>query len=127
MRKKIPRVAIEIANHPGFAGQKTDLVYTEEDNKAIENHIRKYVASTWHGLGTLAMKPREDGGVVDKDLNVYGVANLKVAGELNLYPPWIIIICSNNTGYTTDMSICPTNGKISFLSVLLSGVGNFLT
>lgn len=60
------------------------------------------------------MKPREDGGVVDKDLNVYGVANLKVAGELNLYPPWIIIIiCSNNTGYTTDMSICPTNGKIS--------------
>ena len=27
------------------------------------------------------MKPREQGGVVDPRLNVYGVQNLKVAGE----------------------------------------------
>lgn len=32
------------------------------------------------GRGTCAMKPRELGGVVDKDLNVYGTVNLKVAG-----------------------------------------------
>lgn len=28
------------------------------------------------------MKPREDGGVVDAQLNVYGVTGLKVAGML---------------------------------------------
>ena len=31
-------------------------------------------------LGTCAMKPREEGGVVDSKLNVYGVEGLKVAG-----------------------------------------------
>lgn len=31
------------------------------------------------------MKPREDNGVVDKELNVYGVENLKVAGKSNLF------------------------------------------
>src|SRR5882757_7617541 len=31
-------------------------------------------------LGTCAMKPREEGGVVDARLNVYGTQNLKVAG-----------------------------------------------
>ena len=30
--------------------------------------------------GTCAMKPRDSGGVVDKNLNVYGTKNVKVAG-----------------------------------------------
>jgi hypothetical protein len=33
--------------------------------------------------GTCAMKSREEGGVVDKFLNVYGTQNLKVAGNSN--------------------------------------------
>jgi hypothetical protein len=32
-------------------------------------------------VGTCAMKPREQGGVVDARLNVYGVQNLKIAGN----------------------------------------------
>ena len=32
-------------------------------------------------IGTCAMKPREQGGVVDERLNVYGVQNLKIAGN----------------------------------------------
>jgi len=32
--------------------------------------------------GTCAMKPRNQGGVVDERLNVYGTTNLKVAGKL---------------------------------------------
>lgn len=71
-------------------------MYTEEDDKAIEHLVRTRVASTWHGLGTAAMMPREDGGVVDKDLNVYGVANLKVAGKLNLYLAWENILFLTN-------------------------------
>ena len=31
------------------------------------------------------MAPRAEGGVVDKDLNVYGVEGLKVAGKCPLY------------------------------------------
>ena len=32
-------------------------------------------------IGTCAMKPREQSGVVDARLNVYGVQNLKIAGN----------------------------------------------
>ncbi|KAI0655408.1 alcohol oxidase-like protein [Cubamyces menziesii] len=64
-----------------------DIEYTAEDDKAIEDYVKKAVATAWHSLGTCAMKKREEGGVVDERLNVYGVANLKVA----------------------DLSICPGN------------------
>jgi alcohol oxidase len=43
------------------------------------------------------MKSREDGGVVDKFLTVYGTENLKVAGKLRLI-----------FGLTIDLSICPS-------------------
>ncbi|KAI8986144.1 alcohol oxidase-like protein [Trametes punicea] len=88
--------------HPAFdpsgkaaAGKKSgpvsildpDLEYTEEDEKALEEYIRKQVTSAGHSLGTCAMKKREEGGVVDSRLNVYGVERLKIA----------------------DLSICPAN------------------
>ncbi|KAJ8489460.1 hypothetical protein ONZ45_g13566 [Pleurotus djamor] len=56
-----------------------DIVYSEADDKAIDELHRKFAATTWHSLGTCAMKPRDQGGVVDSRLNVYGVKNLKVA------------------------------------------------
>ena len=37
-------------------------------------------------IGTCAMKPREQGGVVDARLNVYGVQNLKIAGNYLTIP-----------------------------------------
>ncbi|KAJ8482000.1 hypothetical protein ONZ51_g5643 [Trametes cubensis] len=64
-----------------------DLEYTSEDDRILEDYIRQAVGTAWHSLGTCAMKKREDGGVVDSRLNVYGVEGLKVA----------------------DMSICPSN------------------
>src|SRR5271155_798650 len=47
--------------------------------------------------GTCAMKSRHEGGIVDKDLNVYGTSSLKIAG-------------SSVTGIMLilDMSITPT-------------------
>ncbi|KAG6821335.1 hypothetical protein H0H93_000196 [Arthromyces matolae] len=75
-----------------------DILYTAEDDKAIDEYHRKTgqchsdifqlsdtnvfspkVETSWHPMGTCAMKPREKGGVVDFRLNVYGVQNLKVA------------------------------------------------
>ncbi|KAF5386490.1 hypothetical protein D9757_005890 [Collybiopsis confluens] len=69
------------------------IVYSSEDNKAIDDY-----------LGTCAMKPRADGGVVDSRLNVYGVQNLKVA----------------------DMSIAPSNvGANTYNTALIIGSVNF--
>ncbi|KAI0744641.1 alcohol oxidase-like protein [Earliella scabrosa] len=62
-----------------------DLVYSEEDEKAVEDYVRRVVATAWHSLGTCAMMPREIGGVVDSRLNVYGTDGLKVA-DLSIAP-----------------------------------------
>jgi len=77
-----------------------DLVYTKEDDEAIDHWVADHVETTWHSLGTCAMKPREQGGVVDPRLNVFGTENLKVA----------------------DLSICPDNlGTNTYSSALLVG------
>ncbi|KAJ7195959.1 GMC oxidoreductase-domain-containing protein [Mycena pura] len=61
------------------------VVYSAEDDKAIDDYVRQWVATTWHSLGTCAMKPRDRGGVVDSKLNVYGIGKLKVA-DLSIPP-----------------------------------------
>ncbi|KAH7909067.1 GMC oxidoreductase-domain-containing protein [Hygrophoropsis aurantiaca] len=77
-----------------------DIQYTKEDDEAIDNWIADHVETTWHSLGTCAMKPREEGGVVDHRLNVYGTQNLKCV----------------------DLSICPDNlGTNTYSSALLVG------
>ncbi|KAK3326013.1 GMC oxidoreductase [Apodospora peruviana] len=62
-----------------------DIVYTEKDDKAIEQFLRENTHTTWHSLGTNKMAPRQEMGVVDKDLNVYGVSGLKVV-DLSIAP-----------------------------------------
>ncbi|KAH8807810.1 alcohol dehydrogenase [Xylogone sp. PMI_703] len=62
-----------------------NLEYSKEDDAHIAHHIRQHVATTWHSLGTCAMKPRENGGVVNKYLDVHGVSGLKVA-DLSIAP-----------------------------------------
>lgn len=98
----------------GAVGKIEDLVYSDEDNKAVEQWVRANIATTWHSMGTLAMKPREKGGVVDPKLNVYGVENLKVAGRSPHYgcgplrcSQWITNV---HFASLLDLSICPGNG-----------------
>ncbi|KAJ7649961.1 GMC oxidoreductase-domain-containing protein [Roridomyces roridus] len=55
------------------------IVYTEEDDEAIDVYDRQFVQTAWHSLGTCAMKPRDQGGVVDERLNVFGVQGLKIS------------------------------------------------
>jgi len=77
-----------------------NLVYTPEDDKALDTFHKAFAISTWHSMGTCAMKPREKGGVVDSSLNVYGVEGLKVA----------------------DISICPANvGANTYSTALVIG------
>ncbi|EEH44360.1 uncharacterized protein PADG_00649 [Paracoccidioides brasiliensis Pb18] len=79
-------------------GYPVPIEYSEADNEAIEKFICEKLNTTWHSLGTCAMKPREQGGVVDKDLNVYGVERLKVI----------------------DLSICPGNVAANTYSTALA-------
>ena len=64
-----------------------NIEYSAEDDKAIEKFLRETVQTTWHSLGTCPMRSREEGGVVNPDLNVYGVEGLKcidlsIAGQV---------------------------------------------
>ncbi len=69
-----------------------DIVYTAEDDKAIDDWIADHVETTWHSLGTCAMKPREEGGVVDQRLNVFGTENLKCV-DLSICPVRLLLLC----------------------------------
>ena len=51
------------------------------------------------------MKPREDGGVVDPKLNVYGVEGLKVAGALHSS----LDLLSASDLLEIDLSVPPAN------------------
>ncbi|GAP84975.2 putative GMC oxidoreductase [Rosellinia necatrix] len=62
-----------------------DIKYSPEDDKILEQFVRENVNTTWHSIGTAKMAPRDDFGVVDKDLNVYGVKGLKLA-DLSIAP-----------------------------------------
>ncbi|KAI0310619.1 alcohol oxidase-like protein [Amylostereum chailletii] len=78
-----------ISSDGPVARDASKIVYTEDDDIAVERHVRENVSTTWHSasgwLGTCAMKPRAEGGVVDPRLNVYDVTNLKVA-DMSIAP-----------------------------------------
>jgi len=57
----------------------SNIVYSKQDDDAIDEFHRRTAQTGWHSMGTCAMKAREQGGVVDERLNVYGVQNLKIA------------------------------------------------
>ena len=63
----------------------TDIVYTAEDDRVIEEYLRSHVETTWHSLGTCKIGRREDNGVVDEMLSVHGVTGLKIA-DLSIAP-----------------------------------------
>ncbi|KAF8186595.1 GMC oxidoreductase-domain-containing protein [Mycena galopus ATCC 62051] len=62
-----------------------DIMYSKEDDDAIDAFHRGNINMAWHALGTCAMKPRDQGGVVDSRLNVHGVKKLKVA-DMSIAP-----------------------------------------
>ncbi|CAL1710572.1 unnamed protein product [Somion occarium] len=49
-----------------------------ETDEALKEYVKSTLATVHHPVGTCAMLPREDGGVVDSNLLVYGTENLRV-------------------------------------------------
>lgn len=76
--------AIVCADHPLPDGVP-NIVYSPEDEAVLERYIRDKVDTTWHTMGTCKMAPQDKGGVVDGNLNVYGVQGLKIA-DLSIPP-----------------------------------------
>ncbi|KAI0104647.1 GMC oxidoreductase [Nemania sp. FL0031] len=72
-------------DEPRDTADLKDIEYTAEDDKILEQSLREYVETTWHSIGTAKMAPREQKGVVDGDLNVYGVKGLKVV-DVSIVP-----------------------------------------
>ncbi|KAJ7167198.1 GMC oxidoreductase-domain-containing protein [Mycena crocata] len=75
------------------------IIYSGEDDKAIDEYLRQFIGTSWHSLGTCAMKPFEMGGVVDSKLNVYKVKKLKVV-DLSIPPSNV-----NANTYSTTLAI----------------------
>lgn len=75
-----------------------NIEYKAEDDELIDQWLRENVATTWHSLGTCKMAPREENGVVDETLSVYGVMGLKVA-DLSI-PPSNVGAHTNNVALT---------------------------
>lgn len=63
-------------NEPGLD------VKTEED---LTRWARKVAGSDNHVVGSLAMMPKELGGVVDVRLRLYGARNVRVVGGYSLF------------------------------------------
>ncbi|KAK0500276.1 GMC oxidoreductase-domain-containing protein [Armillaria luteobubalina] len=97
---KESEAAIEFQAQGPVAVSAPDIKYGQDDDDAIDEYHRLKVQTAWHALGTCAMKPRHQGGVVDSRLNVYGVNSLKVV----------------------DMSIAPSNvGANTYNTALVIG------
>ncbi|CAH0025858.1 unnamed protein product [Clonostachys rhizophaga] len=71
---------------------KDDPIYSSADDEAIEAWLRKVVSTPFHSVGTCKMAAQAKLGVVDGQLNVYGVSGLKIA-DLSIAPG----ITSGNT------------------------------
>ncbi|KAK4107380.1 GMC oxidoreductase [Canariomyces notabilis] len=86
--------AIDLVDGP-LPKDVTDIEYTAEDDAVLEKWLRENVGTTWHSLGTCKMAPRDQYGVVDANLSVYGVEGLKIA-DLSI-PPSNVAANTNNT------------------------------
>lgn len=47
----------------------------------LREYVKTACGNVFHPVGTAAMMPREDGGVVDASLKVYGTSNLRVVSS----------------------------------------------
>ena len=91
-----------------------EIEHRAEDDKAIEKHVRANVNTTWHSLGTCRMAPRDKGGVVDADLNVYGVTGLKLCD---------LSICPGNVGANTNNTALLVGEKAADILIRDLGLG----
>jgi choline dehydrogenase len=73
-----------IKDNPDGKGRKVQPAFQIETKLAragAVDFVKKAAISSWHPVGTRAMLPKDEGGVVDERLRVYGVRNLGVVDD----------------------------------------------
>lgn len=88
-----PAACVDLRTVGPTTGDIHPIEYSAEDDAAIELFLRKNIETTWHSLGTAKMAPRNEMGVVDCKLDVYGVRGLKIVD---------VSICPQNVGANTN-------------------------
>jgi choline dehydrogenase len=76
--KPLANFVKENDNGEGKKIQPIFQIETRLNRARAEDFVKRAAISSWHPLGTCSMLPREDGGVVDARLRVYGVKNLRI-------------------------------------------------
>jgi len=71
----------ELIPIPGHNGDIHDPKTLEE----AKEYVRRNCFTCYHPIGTASMLPREEGGVVDNELRVYGTKNLRVI-DASIFP-----------------------------------------
>ncbi|PWY89218.1 putative aryl-alcohol dehydrogenase [Aspergillus heteromorphus CBS 117.55] len=66
-------------------GQRLHTPERLTDLEKAEEACKELVLSMYHFSGTCAMMPREDGGVVDPRLKVYGTSNIRIV-DASMFP-----------------------------------------
>ncbi|GAW00795.1 alcohol oxidase [Lentinula edodes] len=76
----LSRGSVHISSADPLFGDHEKSAVSNEDlsDDEIRDWCRSRVISIFHPIGTAAMMPKEDGGVVDSSLKVYGTKNLRV-------------------------------------------------
>lgn len=85
--RKALRLGLALARQcraQGYA-MRPALVPKSEDDADLDAFVRRHVASTYHYSSTCRMAPVEEMGVVDDELRVHGVRNLRIA-DASVFP-----------------------------------------
>ncbi|KAM5533331.1 hypothetical protein V8D89_013005 [Ganoderma adspersum] len=82
MSLSLMKLALKVFETKPLADDVRQLVAPSPKQAATDEglieHIKNSCSCVFHPVGTASMLPREDGGVVDPQLRVYGTANLRV-------------------------------------------------
>lgn len=74
-----------LSNHLKEGGDVFAPGFYELDESNVEAFVRDSFSSEYHPMGTCAMGPRHEGGVVDERLRVHGTRNLRVV-DASVFP-----------------------------------------
>ena len=94
-----------LTNFTGAQCNRVGILYANLLYESFYSHVAH--SNPFLQMGTCAMKARGQGGVVDERLNVYGVQNLKVAG--NYLPLFLWKNTLIHIRISLDCSIAPDN------------------
>ena len=92
----------------------------EGETEAIKTYIKNQAQGVYHPIGTAGMMKREDGGVVDEKLVVYGTRNVRVVDASVI--PIVSALCSflrkEADGVIYIFSICRVIFRVRYTPLL---------